>query len=165
MNTYKTKILKIALCIVPIPVYIFTIIMGFNLNQIMRNTAISGGFFSPKTFIFLITLTCILAVVPLTLGIYNALKLLACIEREETFTEKSVNILVKIQKLTTIFTCTFLPLLPASVVIAELDDAPGAVFFALLFICIPFCVTVFVSVVLELWQSAYELQKDKDLTI
>lgn len=105
------------------------------------------------------------AAIPFFFALYQAFMLLQYIDRNIAFSEASVIALRFIKYSAVAMSILYAFCMPAVVVLAELDDAPGAVVFGMAAVCSPLIVATFAAVLQKLIQNAIDLKQENDLTI
>ena len=104
-------------------------------------------------------------IVPFLYALYQALKLLWYIDKNEAFSDASVQALKLIKYCAVAMSALYAMALPLVFVVAQLDDAPGLVLFGTAFACAPLVVATFAAVLQKLVQSAVEMKSEHDLTV
>jgi hypothetical protein len=104
-------------------------------------------------------------VIPFLCALYQGWKLLQYIDRNEAFSEGSVQALRIIMFSAIAMFLLYAVGMPLAYLVAELDDAPGLILVAAAFTCAPLVVATFAAVLKKLVQSAIAMKLDQDLTI
>jgi hypothetical protein len=104
-------------------------------------------------------------VVPFFIALWQTLKLLSLIDRNEAFSEVSVKALKIIKYCGIVIAAFYVAFVPLLFPIAQADDAPGLVVYGAAFACAPIVVAVFAAVLQKLLQSAIEIKSENDLTV
>jgi hypothetical protein len=128
---------------------------------ILFGVSISGnaGMFLPITVVMLI------AAIPFFFALYQGLLLLSYIDTNNVFSGLSVKAIQKIKYCAFTISTLYAAAMPLTIMIAEKDDAPGAVVIGLVFICAPLITGVFAAVLEKLFRNAIELKSENELTI
>lgn len=105
------------------------------------------------------------AAIPFFVAIYQAFRLLNHIDKNIAFSSFSVQALRRIKYCGVIMTVILMLFMPVAFMVAESDDAPGAVVIAFLLACLPIVVSVFAAVLQKLLENAIELKSENDLTV
>lgn len=103
--------------------------------------------------------------IPFYLALYQALKLLSYIDKNEAFSDLSVIALKKIKKCAITISVLFVVISPFVFMIAEWDDAPGLVLIDLVIIGASLVIGVFAAVLQRLLQQAIDIKSENDLTV
>lgn len=106
-----------------------------------------------------------LPAIPFFIALYQALKLLGFIEKNQAFTQASVDILHKIKYCAAWISGLYVAGMPFIFWAADKDDAPGVVAFGLVIIFASFVVAVAAAVFERLFQNAVDLKNENDLTV
>lgn len=102
---------------------------------------------------------------PFFFALYQALKLLHFIDRNNAFSQRSVNALRLIKYCAIAMSILYAMALPLLFVIAELDDAPGLGGIGLIIASAPMVVATFAAVLQKLVRSAVDMKAEQELTI
>lgn len=105
------------------------------------------------------------AAVPFYIALYQAFKLLSHIDRNQAFSEHSVQILRNIKYCAVAISGMFTLGLPLFYLLAERDDAPGIIVIGLILIFASMVIAVFAAVLQKLLNEAIELKSENDLTV
>lgn len=105
------------------------------------------------------------AAVPFYIALYQAFKLLSHIDRNQAFSEHSVQILKNIKYCAVAISGMFTLGLPLLYLLAERDDAPGIIVIGLILIFASMVIAVFAAVLQKLLNEAIELKSENDLTV
>jgi len=107
-----------------------------------------------------------MASIPFYIALFQAVKLLKCIETNCAFSEASVNALKIITRcIGAIFVICSVVGLPFFYYWADLDDAPGLIIIGLGISGIIFIVAVFASILERIFREAFVAKSENDLTI
>lgn len=151
----ETLFLKISVVLIGIPILVLCII---GLPWLINNPV------NPKyaTVIYPI-ITCIyISVIPFILALYQALKLLGFIDRNNAFSELSVKALKNIKFCAFAISILYAIAMPFIFVLAELDDAPGLILIGMAFTFAPIIIGIFAAVLQMLLKNAMDIKKDND---
>lgn len=105
------------------------------------------------------------AAIPFFFALYQTLKLLSFIDHNKAFSELSVRALKNIKYCAVTISVLYAGLLPFLVPLAEADDAPGLVAFAMIIIFASSVIAVFAAVLQKLLKNAIDIKSENDLTI
>ena len=106
-----------------------------------------------------------LPAIPFFIALYQSLKLLGYIDRNQTFSPLSVKALKTIKYCGGAISALYLVGMPYIATIAEKDDAPGVLAIALVIIFASFVITVFAALLQKLLQNAIDIKAENDLTV
>lgn len=106
------------------------------------------------------------AAIPFFLVLYQTMKLLNYIDKNDAFSEASVAALKKIKYLAIAMSVLLIGFVePVAFMIADADDAPGVIIIALCFFSIPFVIGVFAAVLHRLLRNAIDMKAENELTV
>lgn len=97
--------------------------------------------------------------------VYALNKLLKLIDTNEIFSDRTLSIMNRIQKLTLSIAVVTIGLMPFFFTIGQLDDAPGLVLFGAGIVFIPFSIYILVAVLKETLSKAVSIKQENELTI
>ncbi len=104
--------------------------------------------------------------VPFFIALYQTLKLLSYIDKNNAFSELSVSALKKIKYSGIAMSVILIGLFePLAFFIADADDAPGLVIIAMAFFCLPIVIAVFAAVLQRLLRNAIDMKAENELTV
>lgn len=103
--------------------------------------------------------------VPYFYALYQAMKLLGFIDKNEAFTDQAVTALKNIKYCALIISGLFTLGSPYIYYVADKDDAPGVVAIALVIIFASFVIATAAAVFQKLFQNAVDIKKENDLTV
>lgn len=92
-------------------------------------------------------------------------KLLKLIDTNEIFSDRTLSIMNRIQKLTLSIAVVTIGLMPFFFTIGQMDDAPGLVLFGAGIVFIPFSIYILVAVLKETLSKAVSIKQENELTI
>lgn len=104
-------------------------------------------------------------IVPFLFAVYQALKLLQYIDKNNAFSEASIRALRTIKFCAIAVSVLYAIAMPLMYVIAEIDDAPGLILMWAAVCCAPLIVATFAAVLQKLVRSALDMKTEHDLTI
>ncbi|WP_061568444.1 DUF2975 domain-containing protein [Caldibacillus debilis] len=160
MKQGSTVFLKIALIMIGTPVLALCI---FGLPMLAKEAAESN---SESAYVLNGFLTVMyLSAIPFFFALYQAFKLLNYIDRNEAFSELSVQALKKIKYCAIAISILYVPGLPFFYIAAELEDAPGIVLIGLGIIFASTIIAVFAALLQKLLKAAIDIKSENDLTI
>ncbi|OGX06790.1 MAG: hypothetical protein A2Z88_03615 [Omnitrophica WOR_2 bacterium GWA2_47_8] len=131
------------------------------LCVIIAGVSISGnaGMYLPVIVIMVV------AAIPFFYALYQGLLLLRYIDQNTAFSDLSVKAIKNIKYCAFSISVLYAAGMPYIVYVADKDDAPGAVFIALVFIFVALITAVFAAVLEKLLQNALDIKSENDLTV
>jgi hypothetical protein len=106
-----------------------------------------------------------LSAIPFLTALYQSLKLLGYIDKNQAFSQMSVNALKSIKYCGIAVSVCYAAGIPFLFHVAELDDAPGLGVIALAFAATPLVIATFAAVLQKLLQNAIDIKSENDLTV
>jgi hypothetical protein len=147
---HETLFLKIAVILIGIPVLALCVLWLPSMVGYLPAFAIIGAYATAVAYYF---------------ALYQALKLLSYIDKNNAFSELSVHALMNIKYSAVAIGGIYAVLLPFLYPIAEADDAPGLVAFPLIILFASAVIAVFAAVLQKLLKEALDLKSEVDLTV
>ena len=98
-------------------------------------------------------------------ALYQTLKLLSYIDRNQAFSELSVKSLKSIKYCAIIISALYTIFMPLLYLMAEIDDAPGIILIGMVIIFASLVVAVFAAVLQRLLKEAIYIKLENDLTV
>lgn len=152
----KTLVLRLTLLIIAAILLLFGFLMAVQL-------------FTSEGKVYTIVYIAVAVVwIDMILGlfiVYALNKLLKLIDTNEIFSDRTLNIMNRIQKLTLTIAVVTIGLMPFFFTIGQLDDAPGLVLFGAGIVFIPFSIYILVAVLKETLNKAVSIKQENELTI
>ncbi|MBT2733779.1 DUF2975 domain-containing protein [Bacillus sp. ISL-7] len=105
------------------------------------------------------------SVIPFFVALYQALKLLSYIDKNQAFSELSVKALLNIKICAMTISGLFVVILPFVYLVADLDDAPGLIIIGIIPIFASIVIAVFAAVLQRLLQEAIDIKSENDLIV
>ncbi|OZM58384.1 hypothetical protein CIB95_02100 [Lottiidibacillus patelloidae] len=105
------------------------------------------------------------AAIPFYFALYQAFKLLSYIDKNQAFSQLSVNALKKIKVCAVTISILYVLGMPIFYVIGEVDDAPGVILLGMVMIFASMVIAVFAAVLQRLLQEAIDIKSENDLTV
>lgn len=105
------------------------------------------------------------AAIPFFVALYQTLKLLQYIDKNEAFSNLSVKALQVIKYCALVISGLFVAGLPYIYHVADKDDAPGVVAIALVITFASFVIATFAAILQKLVQNAMDIKNENDLTV
>jgi predicted small secreted protein len=163
MKRGSTLFLKVAVIVIGIPVLALCI---FLLPQIANEAIEASEKGSELAYmVFGILIVIYVSAIPFYFALYQALKLLSYIDKNQAFSELSVRALKKIKKCAVTISGLYVVALPFVYIIAEWDDAPGLVLIGIVIIGASLVIAVFAAVLQKLLKEAINRKSENDLTV
>jgi hypothetical protein len=106
-----------------------------------------------------------LAAIPFFYALYQTLKLLGYIDKNQAFTLNTITALKKIKYCALIISGIYTLLLPFLFQAADKDDAPGLFALGLILVGAAFVIATSAGVLQKLVQNAVDLKSENDLTV
>lgn len=160
MERGSTLFLKMAVILMGLPVLAVCIFL-------VPDIAIFAAELYPDfAFIkYLVLLDMYAAAIPFYFALYQAFKLLSYIDKNNAFSQNSVQALKKIKVSAVSISVLYVVGMPLFYLIAERDDAPGIILIAMMFVFAPLVIAVFAAVLQRLLQEAINIKSENDLTV
>lgn len=117
------------------------------------------------SWVYAIVIDLYATAVPFFYALYQALRLLGYIDKNNAFSELSVNALKRIKVCAAVISILFVVGLPFFFMLAEQDDAPGVILINLVFIFASAVIAVFAAVLQKLLKNAIDIKSENDLTV
>ncbi|SHO48372.1 DUF2975 domain-containing protein [Anaerocolumna xylanovorans] len=154
----KTFFLKMSLFLIGIPVLALCILV---LPWIGNEAAEHY----PKLVYLPVLIGIYLTAIPFYFALYQAFKLLSYIDKNNAFSELSVNSLKYIKYCAALISIIYAVSLPLFYLMAQKDDAPGIVVIGLVCTFAPLVIAVFAAVLQKLLENAIDIKTENDLTV
>lgn len=152
----KTLVLRLTLLIIAAILLLFGFLMAIQL-------------FTSEGEVYTVVYIAVAVVwIDMILGlfiVYALNKLLKLIDTNEIFSDRTLTIMNRIQKLTLAIAVVTIGLMPFFFTIAQLDDAPGLVLSGAGTVFIPFSIYILVAVLKETLSKAVLIKQENELTI
>jgi hypothetical protein len=163
MKKGSTLLLKLAVIVMGIPVLLIAVLI---LPKIVLEAMgfIGEGMQLPWIVLGLMAIMYISAI-PFYMALYQALKLLGYIDRNEAFSELSVGSLKIIRNCAFTISALYVAALPFIFMIAQWDDAPGLALLGLVIVGAALVIAVFAAVLQRLLKQAIDIKQENDLTV
>jgi hypothetical protein len=98
-------------------------------------------------------------------ALYQTLKLLSYIDKNNAFTDLSVKALKNIKTCAITISCLYVLEMPIFVLMGDADDSPGLVAVGLLIMFASIVIAVFAAVLQKLLINAIDIKSENDLTV
>lgn len=158
MKLGSTQFLRLAVILMSIPVLALCIYAIFELV----NNPVNPDY---DHIIYPIVIGMYVSVIPFFAALYQAFKLLSYIDKNQAFSQISVQALKNIKFCAIVISVLFVIILPFVFMVAQLDDAPGLVIVGIVPIFASMVIAVFAAVLQRLLQEAINLKSENDLTV
>ncbi|MEI3611895.1 DUF2975 domain-containing protein [Pseudogracilibacillus sp. SO30301A] len=163
MKLGSTLFLRIAVNLIGVPILALCI---FGLPRIAIEAFAQTGRGSEFTYVVLgILFLMYISAIPFYFALYQALKLLRYIDKNEAFSQISVKALKNIRSCAILISVFYMVALPFIYVVAEWDDAPGLIVIGLIITFASMVIAVFAAVLKKLLQEAIDIKSENDLTV
>ena len=163
MKQVSTLFLKIAVIFIGIPVLALCI---FLLPQIVSEAIGQAANGAQLGYIVLgILIVMYIATIPFYVALYQTLRLLSYIDKNQAFSDLSVKSLKKIKICAITISGLYIVVLPLVAVVAQWDDAPGLLLIGMVIIGASIIIAVFAAVLQRLLQVAINIKLENDLTV
>ncbi|TFB14147.1 DUF2975 domain-containing protein [Filobacillus milosensis] len=160
MKRGSTLFLKIVLFLIGIPVLAFCILVVPNIAEFATELYPDMGLINYYVFaVFYAT------AIPFYFALYQSFQLLNYIDRNEAFSELSVEALKKIKYSAGIFSILYVIGMPLFYLVGEKDDAPGVILLGMILVFASMVIAVFAAVLEKLLKEAINIKSENDLTV
>lgn len=158
MKKGSSLFLKIAVLLMSIPVFALCI---FGIIHLANNPA------NPEYAYLLYPGVSIMYVsaIPFFIALYQAFKLLTYIDKNQAFSQISVDVLKKIKYCASTISILYVIMFPFVFLMADKDDAPGLIVFGMIPIFASMVIAVFAAVLQKLLKEAIDIKSENDLTV
>ncbi|WP_144556008.1 DUF2975 domain-containing protein [Bacillus sp. X1(2014)] len=158
MKRGSTLFLKMAVFLMGVPVLALCI---FGMSWLAKNPV------NPDYdhILYPIVIGMYVSMIPFFAALYQAFKLLSYIDKNQAFSELSVQALKKIKFYALIISGVYVIILPFVYFLAELDDAPGLIIIGMVPIFASVVIAVFAAVLQRLLQEAIDIKSENDLIV
>lgn len=163
MKLGKIFILRLAVVLIGVPILALCILLLPKIALEAIEQAQMGAVLGYIVLSILIIMY--ISAIPFYMALYQALKLLSYIEKNEAFSERSVISLKKIRNCAASIGGLYMIALPMIYIVAEWDDAPGLIVIGLIIAGASMVVAVFTAVLKKLLQQAIDIKIENDLTV
>ncbi|KMN43277.1 MULTISPECIES: DUF2975 domain-containing protein [Bacillus] len=160
MKQGSTLFLKTAIFLIGIPVLALCI---FLVPKIGNYAAELYPDIASIKYLVLINLYA--TVIPFYLALYQALKLVSFIDKNNAFSKLSVRALKKIKYCAVTISILYVVGMPLFYLVAERADAPSIIILGMLLIFASMVIAVFAAVLQRLLKDAIDIKSENDLTV
>ncbi|AYV66673.1 MULTISPECIES: DUF2975 domain-containing protein [Niallia] len=160
MKQVSTLFLKIAVILIGVPILALCIFLVPEIGNFAAELYPNNAYLK-----YLIMFDFYAAAIPFYYALYQAFKLLNYIDKNEAFSELSVNALKKIKNCALSISAIFVLGLPLFYLLAERDDAPGIILIGLVLIFASMVIAVFAAVLQKLLKEAIDIKSENDLIV
>lgn len=162
MKLGSTLFLRIAVILIGIPVLVVCVYL---LPKIALKVFAQTSDTVLAYVVGAILIIMYLSAIPFYLALYQALKLLHYIDKNQAFSQISVIALKNIRSCAITISILYMAALPLFFIVAEWDDAPGVVFIGIIIVGASMITSVFSAVLKKLLQEVIEIKSENDLTV
>jgi hypothetical protein len=152
----ETLFLKVVIFLIGIPILALCL---FGLPFVVKEAADAYWMIKPILIVMYVT------AIPFFAALYQAWKLLSYIDKNIAFSEISVKALKIIKYCASSISVLYAAIMPFVYLLAEMDDAPGAIVIGLVIIFASIVIAVFAAVLEKLLKTAIDIKSENDLTI
>lgn len=163
MKRGSTNFLRAAVILIGLPVLGLCIFLLPNIASEAIGHASKGSELAYVVYGLLFIMYA--SAIPFYFALYQALRLLSYIDKNQAFSQLSVIALKKIKKCAITISSFYAVALPLLYIIAEWDDAPGIILIGMVIIGASMVVAVFAAVLQRLLQEAINIKSENDLTV
>ena len=154
----ETLFLKIVVFMIGLPIFALCII---GLPWLVNNPVNSE--YGP--IIYPIVIGLYVSVIPFYIALSKAFRLLSYIDKNISFSELSVRALKHIKYCAITIDALYVAMMPFIFLLADKDDAPGAIIIGMAPIFASTVIAVFAAVLQKLLKNAIDIKSENDLTI
>ena len=158
MKKKETLFLKSLILLIAIAVVTFLIFLTIPLKDELSQPYEERDYLPIFTVLYF-------SAVPFLYGLYQSFKLLTLIDKNKAFSKLAISSLNRIKFSSLGISAIFTIDLPFIFKIADADDAPVLMLFALIIIFATFIVATFAAVLQKLLQNALEIKSENELTV
>lgn len=158
MKRKSTIFLRLAVILMGIPILAFCIFGVFWLTNNPANPV-----YAPMLYPIVIGIY--LSVIPFFIALYQTLKLLNYIDKDQTFSGLPVKSLRKIKLCAITISGLYVIIIPFVFRVADLDDAPGLILVGMVPVFASMVIAVFAAVLQRLLQVAIDIKSENDLMV
>ena len=158
MKHGSTLFLKLAIIVIGSPVLVLCIL---GLYWLISNPS------NPQYayILYPIIIGIYVSAIPFYIALYNAFRLLTYIDKSKAFSQSSFKALNNIKYCAITISALYTLLMPFVYILADKDDAPGAIIIGMLPIFASMVISVFAAVLQRLLQEAINIKSENDFTI
>lgn len=160
MKKGSTLFLKLAVIMIALPILALCI---YGLPMIIKNSMLHP--WELNRYLYGIIGGMYVSAIPFFYALYQAMKLLGYIDKNNAFSFDSVQALNRIKWSGLSISAIYIVLMPLFYIIGELDDAPGVIVVGMVFTFAPAVVAVFAAVLQRLLKEAVEIKAENELTV
>ncbi|MED3795291.1 MULTISPECIES: DUF2975 domain-containing protein [Niallia] len=158
MKKGTTLFLKLAVILIGIPVLALGIWGVFDLTKNPVNPEYAH-------ILYPIVIGIYVSAIPFYMALYQALRILGYIDKNEAFSEVSIKALSRIKKDAIVISIIYVLMIPFIFLLAQIEDAPGLILFGMVPIFASIVIAVFAAVLQRLLQQAIDIKSENDLTV
>lgn len=158
MKQGSTLFLKLAIIVIGSPVLVLCILGLYWLISNPSNLQYAY-------ILYPIIIGIYVSAIPFYIALYNAFRLLTYIDKSKAFSQSSVKALNNIKYCAITISALYTLLIPFVYILADKDDAPGAIIIGMLPIFASMVISVFAAVLQRLLQEAINIKSENDFTI
>lgn len=163
MEQKSTLFLRIAIFAIGVPILALCIFLLPDIAAIAWEEMVKGG--TLGYIVMGIIVIMYVSAIPFYMALFQALKLLNFIDKNQAFSQLSVNALKKIKFCALTISGLYTLALPLIYVVARWDDAPGLIVIGLVIAGAALVIAIFAALLQRLLQEAINIKMENDLTI
>lgn len=158
MNRGSTLFLRLAVILIGVPVLALCL---YGAVYLMKNPA------NPDYahILYPIVIGIYASAIPFFIALFQAFKLLNYIDKNQAFSELSVQALKVIKFCALTISGLYLVILPFIYIVAEIDDAPGLIIVGSVPVFASLVIAVFAALLQRLLKEAIDIKSENDLTV
>ncbi|MGR3778857.1 DUF2975 domain-containing protein [Bacillus paramycoides] len=160
MKQGSTLFLKTAIFLIGIPVLALCIFLVPKIGNYAAELYPDIAYIK-----YLVLINLYATVIPFYLALYQALKLVSFIDKNNAFSKLSVRSLKKIKYCAVTISILYVVGMPLFYLVAERADAPSIIILGMLLIFASMVIAVFAAVLQRLLKDAIDIKSENDLTV
>jgi hypothetical protein len=154
----ETLFLKVAVILIGIPI-LGLCILGLPW---LANNPVNPDY---AHILYPIVIGMYVSAIPFYIALYQALKIISYIDKNNAFSELSVKALKNIKYCAITISTLYVVMLPFVYLVAEKDDAPGLIIIGMVPIFASTVIAVFAAVLQKLLKNAIDIKSENDFTV
>lgn len=158
MKRSSTLFLKFAVFFMGLPVLALAVFGVFHIVNNPANPDYANVLYPAVVIMYV-------SILPFFAALHQAFSLLTYIDKNNAFSDLSVNALKKIKICAIMISGLYLCMMPFVYMVAEKDDAPGLILFGTFPIFASLVISVFAAVLQKLLKEAITFKSENDLTV
>ena len=151
----KLKIIFLKTAIIIFGVIVSALILFF-LSAVLNDAA--AGSTKMAYVLYAISTIITLALIPFSAILFQLFKLLNYADSDNIFSKRSLKSLTKIKKYAYIISVMFALMMPFVFIVAEVDDAPGAILYGMILVLAPVVIAFSADLLKKLLKKVIDMQ-------